>query len=297
MPSGDAPAERGAAPQAGGELGAGAAEEEEAIADTRSPSSGEPSAPVLLIYNLIYWPYLLLSCAVLFFPALLLWLVTLPFDRRQRALTWYTTLWGAHYLAWAPLAGVTVEGRERAPQDAPCVYVSNHQSMVDILAVFATRLSFKWVSKVENFYAPFLGWNMALNGYVPLKRGHLPSIMRMVRRCDALLRAGESLFVFPEGTRSDDGQLRTFFGGAFRIAARNRVPIVPVLLEGTREILPKGRFRIVPRHVRVRILDPIDPASVDYDHKRLHDVVRARMLEEQARMRAAPPGAAPPRAA
>jgi 1-acyl-sn-glycerol-3-phosphate acyltransferase len=251
----------------------------------RGKGSVEPNAPVLLIYNLIYWPYFMASCAVLFFPALLIWLVTLPFDRRQRALTWYTTLWGAHYLAWAPLAGVTVEGRERAPEDAPCVYVSNHLSMVDILAVFATRLSFKWVSKVENFYAPFLGWNMVLNRYVPLKRGHLPSIIRMVRRCDALLRAGDSLFVFPEGTRSDDGQLKPFFRGAFRIAVRNRVPIVPVLLEGTREILPKGRLRIVPRHVRVRVLDPIDPASVDYDYKRLLDVVRARMQEEQARAR------------
>jgi 1-acyl-sn-glycerol-3-phosphate acyltransferase len=141
------------------------------------------------------------------------------------------------------------------------------------------------VSKVENFYAPFLGWNMVLNRYVALKRGHLPSIMRMVRRCNAVLRGGESLFVFPEGTRSPDGNLLPFYRGAFRIAARNRVPIVPLLLVGTGDVLPKGRFQIIPRHVRVRILDPIDPASVGNDHKRLHDAVRARMIEEQARMR------------
>jgi 1-acyl-sn-glycerol-3-phosphate acyltransferase len=244
-----------------------------------------PSAPVLIVYNLIYWPYLLASCAVLFFPAFLLWIVTYPWDRRRRALAWYTSLWGAHYLAWAPLAGVTVEGLERAPHDKPCVYVCNHQSMVDILAAFATRIPYKWVSKVENFYAPFLGWNMVLNRYVSLKRGHLPSIMRMVRRCNALLREGESLFVFPEGTRSPNGEIQTFFRGAFRIAARNRVPVVPILIEGTATILPKGRFRIVPRHVLVRVLDPVDPASVGFDHKRLHDAVRARMIEEQGRIR------------
>lgn len=250
------------------------------------PKAG-PGGATLALYNLVYWPYLLISCAVFFFPALALWLVTFFWDRKLRALAWYTSLWGAHYLAWAPLAGVTVEGIERARglKDKACVYVSNHQSMVDILAIFATRIPFKWVSKVENFYAPFLGWNMALNRYVPLKRGHLPSILRMVRRCNALLGEGESLFVFPEGTRSPDGDIRPFFRGAFRIAARNRVPVVPMLIEGTADILPKGKFRIAPRPVLVRILEPVDPASVGFDHKRLHDVVRARMLEEQARIR------------
>jgi 1-acyl-sn-glycerol-3-phosphate acyltransferase len=248
-------------------------------------SASPPSGPVLFLYNLVYWPYLLTSCAVLFVPALAIWLATFFWDRKLRALAWFTSLWGAHYLAWAPFAGVTVEGLEKAPRDRACVYVSNHQSMVDILAVFATRLPFKWVSKVENFYAPFLGWNMILNRYVPLKRGHLPSIMRMVRTCDALLREGESLFVFPEGTRSPDGELRPFFRGAFRIAARARVPVVPIVIEGTGQILPKGRFRIVPRHVVVRVLDPVDPQALDNDHKRLHDVVRAKMLEEQARIR------------
>jgi 1-acyl-sn-glycerol-3-phosphate acyltransferase len=251
----------------------------------KSGAAAEPQGFVLFIYNIIYWPYLFLSCAVLFVPALLIWLFTFFWDRRLRVLGAYTSLWGAHYLAWAPFAGVTVEGLSRAPRDLPCVYVSNHQSMVDILAVFATRLHFKWVSKVENFYAPFLGWNMVLNRYIALKRGNLPSIRRMVRACNACLRGGDSLFVFPEGTRSPDGELRSFFQGAFRIAVRNRVPIVPMVIEGTHNILPKGRFRIVPRRVIVPILEPVDPGSVDYDHKRLHTMVRERMLEEQARIR------------
>jgi 1-acyl-sn-glycerol-3-phosphate acyltransferase len=249
-------------------------------ADTPRP----PGAAVLFVYNLLYWPYLFLSCAVFFFPGLLLWLVTLPFDPRQRILGWYTTGWGAHYLTKAPLVTVTVEGKGRIPR-GPAVYVSNHQSMVDILALFATRIPFKWVSKVENFYVPFLGWNMWLNRYVALKRGHLPSIMRMFRTCNARLAEGDSLFVFPEGTRSPDGELKSFFRGAFRIAVRSRVPIVPIVVEGTGGILPKGRFRICPQDVLVRILDPIDPESVGRDHKRLHDVVRDRMREEQRKIR------------
>jgi 1-acyl-sn-glycerol-3-phosphate acyltransferase len=251
-------------------------------------SGAELHGLVLLIYNLIYWPYLFFSCAVLFFPALLIWLFTF-WDPRRRLLGAFTSLWGAHYLTWAPFAGVTVEGASRVPRDTPCVYVSNHQSMVDILAVFATRLPFKWVSKVENFYAPFLGWNMLLNRYIALKRGNLPSIRRMLRACNACLRGGDSLFVFPEGTRSPDGELRSFFQGAFRIAVRNRAPIVPMVIEGTNSILPKGQFRIVPRHVLVSILDPVDPASVDYDHRRLQSMVRERMLAEQDRIRGRKP--------
>ncbi|MEJ7731417.1 MAG: lysophospholipid acyltransferase family protein [Polyangiaceae bacterium] len=238
----------------------------------------------LAVFNLLYWPYLLTSCAVLFFPALLLWLAGLG-DPKKRMLAWFTTRWGAHYLAQAPLAGVTVEGAENAPLDRACVYVANHQSMVDILALFATHVPYKWVSKVENFWVPFLGWNMWLNQYVALKRGNLPSVMRMVRTCHARLRAGHSLFVFPEGTRSTTGQIGSFFRGAFVIAAKNKVPLVPMVVEGTGDILPKGTFCIRPRQTWVRILPPIDPAEVGYDARRLSALARERMATELADLR------------
>ncbi|HET9953061.1 MAG TPA: lysophospholipid acyltransferase family protein, partial [Polyangiaceae bacterium] len=174
----------------------------------------------LTLYNLIYWPYLLGTTILLFFPALLLYAVT-PWQRPRRWLHSYTSYWAAHYLAWAPYASVRVEGRANALHAGPVVFVVNHQSMVDILAVYATHLPFLWVSKVENFYAPFLGWNMWLNGYIPIRRGYLPSILRMLRRCESRLKSGHSLCVFPEGTRSKDGKLKQFYRGAFWIAARN----------------------------------------------------------------------------
>jgi 1-acyl-sn-glycerol-3-phosphate acyltransferase len=231
----------------------------------------------LAAYNALYWPYLLTSCIVLFFPALLLFLLTVPFDRRRRWLHRYTCWWGGHYLAWAPFAGVRVQGREHLRDVGPCIFVSNHQSMVDILAVFATNLRFLWVSKIENFYVPFLGWNMALNRYVPLKRGYLPSILRMVRTCLLRLGEGESLFVFPEGTRSPDGKLLAFYPGAFRLATRRGIPIVPVVIDGTQRILPKRSLRIQPERVKVRILEPLFPSACEMNWKRLRDTVRERM--------------------
>jgi 1-acyl-sn-glycerol-3-phosphate acyltransferase len=253
--------------------------------------------PTLILFNLLYWPYLLTTNVVLFFPAFFIFLVTLPFDPRRRLLHRFTSHWGAHYLAWAPFAGVTVTGREKINHERAYVYASNHQSMVDILAAFAVHLPYLWVSKLENFYVPFLGWAMVLNRYVPLRRGHLPSVMRMVRLCYRRLGEGHSLFIFPEGTRSADGLLLPFFSGAFRIAVKKRVPLVPIAIDGTGEILPKGSHYIQPRHVSVSILDPIDPASVGYDWKKLRDLTRERMAAELERLRGANERSARARAA
>ncbi|HEV8549282.1 MAG TPA: lysophospholipid acyltransferase family protein [Polyangiaceae bacterium] len=238
----------------------------------------------LRVYNAFYWPYLALTCVLFFVPAVVIWALTL-WDVKKRTLHAFTSFWGAHYLAWAPFASVRVECRERGLTAGPCIYVSNHQSMVDILAVFATYLPYRWVSKRANFFAPFLGWTMWLNRYVPLRRGHLPSIRRMLRRCQAELAAGNSLFVFPEGTRSPDGELRTFFRGAFWLATRQGVPIVPVVIEGTRDILPKASLLIRPQAVLVRVLPPLDARSYGQDDRRLRDQVRAVMAAELATIR------------
>jgi 1-acyl-sn-glycerol-3-phosphate acyltransferase len=239
------------------------------------------SRAFLTVYNAFYWPYLLGTVIIYFLPAFAIFLTTFFWDRKRKWLHAYSAIWGGHYLAWAPFAGVAIRDRERGLVSGGCIYVSNHQSMVDILAVYATRYSFLWVSKVENFYVPFLGWNMWMNRYVALRRGHLPSIMRMVRTCHRRLAEGENLFIFPEGTRSPDGELIPFYSGAFRLAARFRVPIVPIVLDGTNRILSKHSVHIDPQLVIVQVLDPIHPESVGYDHKKLHDVVRAAMQQAQ----------------
>jgi 1-acyl-sn-glycerol-3-phosphate acyltransferase len=241
----------------------------------------------LVVYNVLYWPYLFGSCAVLFWPSLVLWAVTAPFDPDLKLLHKYTSLWGAHYLSWAPYAGCTVEGRERLDLSKPYVYVSNHQSMVDILAVFATHLPYKWVSKAENFYMPFIGWTMALNRYVPLHRKHLPSILRMFRRSMFWLRRGVSVWVFPEGTRSPDKNLQRFHRGAFALACRTGAAVVPVVIEGPGDILGKGSSHIAPCPVLIRVLDPVHPSEAGGKSRELSKIVFERMQAEQRRIRGA----------
>jgi 1-acyl-sn-glycerol-3-phosphate acyltransferase len=110
----------------------------------------------------------------------------------------------------------------------------------------------------------------------------------MVRTCHLRLSQGHSLFVFPEGTRSPTGDLRHFYPGAFRLAVRFQVPIVPIVIEGTRDILPKGKLAIRPRPVIIRVLDPVLPEAAGRDHRRLLEVVRGRMQEELGRLRGTP---------
>ncbi len=249
-----------------------------------SQRESELGPAALMAFNAVFWPYFMLSSAALFVPAAGLYLLS-PLDKKKTLLRRFTEEWGAHYLERAPYSSVTVLGREKVDPSRPVIYVSNHESMVDVLAIFAARLPALWVSKVENFYAPFLGWNMVLNGYIAVKRGFLPSIMRMVRTCFRRLAEGHSLIVFPEGTRSLDGKLRPFHRGAFMLATRARVPIVPIILDGSRDVLKKGSMLVRPRPVTIRILDPIDPAHLGYDSHKLRDFTRELMQSELRKVR------------
>ena len=216
----------------------------------------------LHILSLSFWTFLVLSSLALFPVAVLIWALTVGFDRRLVALHRFTCFWASLYTWLNPAWPVTVEGRERIPRDVACVIVSNHQSFVDILVLFRLFTHFKWVSKIENFRVPLIGWNMSLNRYIKLIRGKRESVLQMMRDCEATLAGGSSVMIFPEGTRSVDGRLRDFKGGAFEIALRTRSPIVPIALDGTSRALPKRGYLLQGKHpIHVRVLEPIPPAS------------------------------------
>jgi 1-acyl-sn-glycerol-3-phosphate acyltransferase len=119
------------------------------------------------------------------------------------------------------------------------------------------------VSKIENFRVPCIGWNMSLNGYVKLRRGDKQSIGEMMSACARTLDEGNSIMMFPEGTRSPDGKLRAFKHGAFTLAQGSGCPILPILVEGTAEALPKRGFVLQGRHaIRIRVLDEIPHAKL-----------------------------------
>jgi 1-acyl-sn-glycerol-3-phosphate acyltransferase len=217
---------------------------------------------VLTVFSIAFWGFVVVTMPFLYAGALLVFLVTAPFDRRRVALHLYSCAWATFYVVANPLWRLRVEGRERLPWRGPAVLVANHLSMLDILVVYGLFRPFKWVSKAELFRVPFVGWNMAMNDYVPLRRGEAESVRRMMDHCRRHLAAGTPVLVFPEGTRSRDGRLQRFKDGAFRLALEAGCPVVPVAITGTFDSLPKtGVVLQRGMHATVRVLDPISPAD------------------------------------
>jgi 1-acyl-sn-glycerol-3-phosphate acyltransferase len=207
--------------------------------------------------GILFLVFVAVTCMIMFMAALLVWLLTVLFDKRLIALHYLSSFWASLYLWVMPAWSVSIEGREHIGKKT-YVVVSNHQSLLDILVAFRIFFPFKWVSKAEIFKLPFIGWNMKLNRYIKLIRGDQDSIRRMMRDCNAALAAGSSVFIFPEGTRSETGILRPFKPGAFLLAQQNKIPILPIAISGTRDALPKHSLKFHGRHrITARVLEEI----------------------------------------
>jgi len=213
---------------------------------------------VRLVGSWIFWAFLAGSSIALFPVALGVYALTAPFDPRRRWLHQFTCFWGSLYTWLNPAWPVSIEGRERIDPDETYVMVANHLSLLDILVLFRLFTHFKWVSKIENFRVPCIGWNMSMNGYVKLRRGDRASVVQMMKACRETLAAGNSIMMFPEGTRSPDGRMRAFKPGAFELALDCRRPILPIVIRGTADALPKRGFVLRGRHpIHVTILEPL----------------------------------------
>jgi 1-acyl-sn-glycerol-3-phosphate acyltransferase len=231
------------------------------------------------LFSVFYWAFFAGTLPILFVPALAIWLLTLPFDPRRVALHLYGCLWASLYVWLNPFWTLRVAGRERLPWKGPAVIVPNHLSLLDILVLYGLFRPFKWVSKIENFRIPFAGWNMTLNDYVPLRRGDRESIKQMMAHCRRLLDQGSPVLIFPEGTRSPDGQLQAFKDGAFRLACEAGCPVVPVAVIGTWAALPKhGLMLRQGMKASIQVLEPIRPADHGNDVAALREATRAAIL-------------------
>jgi len=220
-----------------------------------------------------------ITSALFFCIACIIRLTTAPFDRRRIISNLFTSFWASCYTWCMPLWSVKIIDRHKLSMKKNYVMVSNHQSQLDILVLFRLFFPFRWVSKAAVFNLPLIGWNMVLNGYIKLRRTDKESIKAMMQVCEDLLGKNISVFLFPEGTRSKDGLLRPFKFGAFVLAKKLGVPILPLVLNNTRDALPKNSLRIQGKHcMEVKVLDEI-PVCV-FEHmavEELAEMVRTRI--------------------
>jgi 1-acyl-sn-glycerol-3-phosphate acyltransferase len=219
--------------------------------------SGRPS-PSSAAVTVAFWLVAALTMPLLFVLAALVFVVSAPFDPDRRALHAFVCRTCHAYLHVNPLWRVRVEGRERIPRGAS-VLVVNHQSLADVAACMGLDRPFKFVSKASLFSVPLVGWAMRMLRYVRLERGRPHSTRAMLDDCRGWLRRGMAVLMFPEGTYAPGEALLHFKPGAFLLARDERVPLVPVLLTGTRDLVVGDGPWMAPRvDIRVRVLDPID---------------------------------------
>jgi 1-acyl-sn-glycerol-3-phosphate acyltransferase len=217
--------------------------------------------------SIVVWFSGLLFMGIFFPVTFIIWLIVLPFDRNRIVMHWLLVYQSLLMSSIIPIWKIKIEGREKASGEATYVIIANHQSILDILLINCLRFRFKWISKIENTKVPVLGWYLRMAGYLTVNRGNEESKAEMLENALICLKQGNSIMIFPEGTRSLNREIGFYKRGAFLLAIQAGVPILPVLIDGTSEILPKHGLRFGDGYnVHIKVLDPVSPQEFDTDN-------------------------------
>ncbi len=216
--------------------------------------------PLIYVYTLVMGSLSLLSSFI---------------DKDGSIQHWFARTW-----SWLILktifSPVEVIGRENIPS-GPAIYAANHQSAMDIPLLYTNLpMQFRIIAKIELFRYPFMGWHLSRSGQIPIDESDMRANLRSIQRAVETVKSGMPVVVFPEGGRSADGEIKEFKPGAFRIATKADVPIVPVAIVGTFEVLKMNSFVIRPGRLQLVIGQPI--SSEGYSSReldKLSDKVKA----------------------
>ena len=182
-------------------------------------------------------------------------------------LIWCARPW-ARIILLACGTSVRVAGREKIPRDRPVIYITNHQSHLDVVALIqALPGQFRAIAKKELFSIPVFGWAIWLAGFIRIDRTDREKAFRSLDIAAGKIRSGRSILVFAEGTRSQDGRLLPFKKGGFVLAIRSGVPIVPISISGSRAILSKNSRDVRKGIIDVVIGDPVDSTAFTMESK------------------------------
>lgn len=215
-----------------------------------------------IIKSIIVW-FLGIGTLIILFPlTFIIWSLAKPFDKNRALTHWMLVCQGVILSRLMPIWKIDIEGRGKIVKGTTYVIISNHQSILDIILLTNLWYRFKWISKIENTKVPILGWYLRMADYITVDRINEKSKEEMLVNSYKCLKRGISLMIFPEGTRSRDGEIGIFKRGAFELAIQADVPILPILIDGTGGVLPKhGLVFSSGHHARVRVLDPVQPSS------------------------------------
>lgn len=208
------------------------------------------------------------------------------FDRRGRMVHACASNWGASIFRICNVK-VEIEGNDRLDPGRSYVVMANHHSLFDIPTVLTSLpFPFRMLAKASLFRIPFMGWYMARVGYIPVEREDPKQARASLERAAKRVASGLSVLVFPEGTRSPEGQVKRFKRGGVNLAHAAGVPVVPMAIMNSGRLLPRGSWHADPGIITVRIGEPIDPREFE-EARALADAVRDAVLALHAERREA----------
>jgi 1-acyl-sn-glycerol-3-phosphate acyltransferase len=226
--------------------------------------------------------YLILDLLIWFY-TLVLGLLALPggmFDRSGRRLHWFSQAW-SWLIMKTIFSPVKVTGLDKIDTSKPHVYAVNHASAFDIPVLYVhLPFQFRIVFKKELLSYPIVGWQLKRSGQVCIDQQKPTNSIAAIRSAVKSLKAGMPLVIYPEGGRTPDGEIKPFLPGAFFLAIKAQVDIVPVALVGTFELLPMNTYHIKCRPLEMRVGEPISTAGLKMkDLEAVSEKVRRAMEE------------------
>ncbi|HEX8138905.1 MAG TPA: lysophospholipid acyltransferase family protein [Pyrinomonadaceae bacterium] len=238
------------------------------------PPTPEPRRPTLVNYlhSAVAIPLIYLYTVVMGSLSLTLSL----YDPRGRRQHWCAQVW-CRLIARTTGARVRVYGLEHLEPGTSYVFLSSHQSFMDIPAMLGyLPVQLRIAAKKSLFKIPFMGWHLSRAGHIPIDRSSTQNAVTSMRKAARYIRDGICAFVFPEGTRSEDGALHAFKKGGFKLAVQAGAPVVPVTILGSRQVLPKNSIIFRPGPIDMYVDQPIPTAGLgDADLEELMRGVRA----------------------
>lgn len=239
------------------------------------------------MFSIIFYIFTLLQLTIFFVLSVLALVVCFPFDKPRRVV--HALSRGICMCFWygIPTWRRTIKGLENIDKKKSYVIVINHNSMVDILALYFLPLNFRWVSKREVFRMPYIGPLLTIHGDIAIDRKNgADSLRKVIEQGKMWAGRGASIAMFPEGTRSKSGEISRFKQGAFSLAKEAGIDILPVVMHGTRTVLNKWYLINWRNELKVSVLPAISAEEVAATPMpELIEKTRTMMCEEYEKIR------------
>ena len=230
-----------------------------------------------IILSALIWFGISVLTIILYLVMLLCSVIFYHFDKKRCLAHKQCFWWSDAIIGLNPYWNVHIAGSENIDKKRTYIIIANHQSLADIVLIYQTKMQFKWVAKKSLFKVPFIGWSMSLARHIKLERGNFGSIKKVYREAAEWLRGGMSVLFFPEGTRSQTNEIGDFRNGAFKLAIKERVPILPIVFEGTGTAIPKGSWIFATKTTaKLKILPAIETTNyLPQDFAKLRDLAHS----------------------